>query len=180
MNGHDWSSSFKQDVETMLVRLTLSLSWCQLKPTNKSTKSEISWIVFFSELVCEGFLPKRTAMEVNFLQDRRMYCLQTCLSTFQPGNLTVWGSEGVKWSLKVEAERRNDRRGEYTVCRRVCKWAHFSARKFDRLGQWMVIQSRSGTTKWHQLSVSALQTEGQTDQVAWGVIDGNARVDRRS
>ena len=99
------------------------------------------------------------------------------MSTFQPGNLTVWGSEGVKWSFKVEAERRNDRRGEHTVCRRVCKWAHFSARKFDSLGQWMVIQSRCGTTKWHQLSVSALQTEGQTDQVqtdqvAWGVYRG--------
>ena len=28
-----------------------------------------------------------------------MYCLQACVCLFQPGNLTDWGSEGVKSSL---------------------------------------------------------------------------------
>ena len=34
-------------------------------------------------------------MKVDFLYDRKMYRLQAGACTFQPGNLTGWGSEGV-------------------------------------------------------------------------------------
>ena len=139
MNGHDWSSSFKQDVETMLVQLTLSLSWCQLKPTNKSTKPEILRNCFLFRISMWRIFTKTHSNESRFVTGQENILFA---DMFEHLSGRKFDSEGVKWSLKVEAERRNDRRIEYTVCRRVCKWARFSARKFDRLGQWMVIESR--------------------------------------
>ena len=37
-------------------------------------------------------------MKADFLYDRKI-CLQACTGTFQPGNVTGWGSEGVKFVL---------------------------------------------------------------------------------
>ena len=37
-------------------------------------------------------------MKADFLYDRKT-CLQACTGTFQPGNVTGWGSEGVKFVL---------------------------------------------------------------------------------
>ena len=44
----------------------------------------------------KGFSSKRTALTVDVLQDRTIYCLQARPCIFQPGHLTGWGSEGVK------------------------------------------------------------------------------------
>ena len=46
----------------------------------------------------KGFSSKRIALKVDVLEDRKIYCLQARPSGFQPGNFTVWGSEGVKFS----------------------------------------------------------------------------------
>ena len=35
-------------------------------------------------------------MKVGFLNDRKIDCFQAYVCTFQPRNLTVWGSEGVE------------------------------------------------------------------------------------
>jgi len=44
----------------------------------------------------EWFSPKHTVVKADFLYDLKIYCLQVCAGTFQPENLTGWGSEGVK------------------------------------------------------------------------------------
>jgi len=43
-------------------------------------------------------MKKRKALkvEVIHLLDWKIYCLQACPCIFQPGNVTGWGSEGVK------------------------------------------------------------------------------------
>ena len=46
----------------------------------------------------KGFSSKRRVMKADFLYDRKI-CLQACAGTFQPGNVTGWGSEGVKFVL---------------------------------------------------------------------------------
>ena len=43
-----------------------------------------------------GFASKGIALTVDVLQDRKIYCLQARPCIFQPGNVTGWGSEGVK------------------------------------------------------------------------------------
>ena len=47
---------------------------------------------------------------VDVLQDRKICCLQSRLSIFQPGNLTGWSSEGVNeiFKNKMEAHLTSD------------------------------------------------------------------------
>ena len=41
------------------------------------------------------FLSKWLALKEDVSQNQKIYCLQAHVSTFQPGNFTGWGSEGV-------------------------------------------------------------------------------------
>ena len=50
----------------------------------------------FSLWRVKGFSSKLTALKVDVIQARKMYCLQARPCIFQPGNFTGWGSEGVK------------------------------------------------------------------------------------
>ena len=44
----------------------------------------------------KGFLSERTLLNADLLYDHQIYRLQACVSTFQAGTYTGWGSEGVK------------------------------------------------------------------------------------
>ena len=44
----------------------------------------------------KGFSPKRSALKVEVLEDRKIFCWQARPCIFQPGHLTGWDSEGVK------------------------------------------------------------------------------------
>ena len=50
----------------------------------------------FSDRHVKRFLPKRIALKVDVLQDRKIYCLQARPCIFQSRNFTGWSSEGVK------------------------------------------------------------------------------------
>ena len=53
---------------------------------------------FFSALACERAFIKTHSnlLKVELLKDQKIYRLQACGCTSQPGNFTGWGSEGVK------------------------------------------------------------------------------------
>ena len=55
-----------------------------------------SLLVLVFALACAGIFIKKHIIENELLKDRKRYSLQACACTFQPGNLTGWGSEGVK------------------------------------------------------------------------------------
>ena len=78
--------------------LTPSLPWCHFKTTNKSAKFETikPFCLLLSHWYVKGSPPKRIALKVDLLQDKKIDWLQARLYTFQPGNFTGWGSEGVK------------------------------------------------------------------------------------
>ena len=80
------------------VTLTPSLPRCHLKTTSKSAKiwNPQPFRSSFSRWHVKGFSSKRTALKVDVLQDRKIYCSQARPCIFQPGNFTGWGSEGVK------------------------------------------------------------------------------------
>jgi len=83
-------------IHNQLSILTHSLSWCQLKMTNKSAKSQtLKFFVFFFALACESIFVKMHNNESRLLQDWKIHCLQVCQCIFQPRNFTGWGSEGV-------------------------------------------------------------------------------------
>ena len=50
----------------------------------------------FSNWRVKGFLSQLVALKVDFLKDRKIYCLQVRPYMFQPGYFTGLGSEGVK------------------------------------------------------------------------------------
>ena len=57
----------------------------------------------------KGLLSKCRVLKVDFLLHHQIYCLQVsvCVSTFQPGKFTGWGSEGLNtvlrsWSVQVD------------------------------------------------------------------------------
>ena len=68
-----------------------------MKTTSKSAKFKpVSlFLSSFSHCRVKGVSSKLTALKVDVLQDRKIYCLQARPSIFQPGNFTGWGSEGV-------------------------------------------------------------------------------------
>ena len=43
----------------------------------------------------KGFASKHTELKVDCYKTWKIYCLQSCVCTFQPGNFTGLGSEGV-------------------------------------------------------------------------------------
>ena len=55
---------------------------------------------FCFALTREGFSSKRMGLKVGVLQVTG-HRSQACVSTFQPGNFTGWGSEGVKSSTST-------------------------------------------------------------------------------
>ena len=57
------------------------------KPFKKKKKSH--WHV-------KKIFMKMIALKVDMLQDRKIDCLRARPCIFQPGNFTVWDSEGVK------------------------------------------------------------------------------------
>ena len=62
---------------------------------------------FFALLHVERFSSKHVALGVDVPHARKMYCLQMRPYIFQPGNVTGWGSEGVKTGfIKEEPNRR--------------------------------------------------------------------------
>ena len=54
----------------------------------------------------KGFSTKRTVMKVDsYNHDRKIDSVEACAGTFQPGNLTGWGSERVNpLSLPVKLD----------------------------------------------------------------------------
>ena len=57
----------------------------------------------FSPWRVKGFSSKRTALKLDVLQDRKIYCLQALPCVSQQGNFTGWGSEGVNLYPKHHA-----------------------------------------------------------------------------
>ena len=49
---------------------------------------------------------KMIALKVDMLQDRKIDCLRARPCIFQPGNFTVWDSEGVKRDPKHKTLKR--------------------------------------------------------------------------
>ena len=82
--------------------LTLSLPQCHLQMTNKNVKFEILKPFFILALASERIY---TILKVDFFDigPEKMYCLQACVCTYQPGIIifTGWGSEGVKETQSI-------------------------------------------------------------------------------
>ena len=55
----------------------------------------ISIYVFFLHWHVKVFSSKHAALKVDVLRDHKVYCLRAQLCSFQPGNFTGGGSEGV-------------------------------------------------------------------------------------
>ena len=57
---------------------------------------------FFSifALACKWIFMKRTELKLDLLYDRKIYRLRACACTFQPGNFTGWGSDGVNQTMQ--------------------------------------------------------------------------------
>ena len=53
------------------------------------------FVVVVVAVACRWIFIKRTVLKLDLLHDWKIYCSQACARTFQPGNLTGWGSEGV-------------------------------------------------------------------------------------
>ena len=88
--------------------LTLSLKWCHLKSTNKSARLEICSLIFFHFFyIFFSFLtlresPKRISVKTHSIESKfvirrtsNLLLAGMYVYTFQPGNFTGWGSEGV-------------------------------------------------------------------------------------
>ena len=67
-----------------------------------------SLLVFALALICERTLIETYALKADVLHDQKIYCLQERPCSFQPGNVTDWGTEG----LKKKKKRFGDRGGE--------------------------------------------------------------------
>ena len=68
---------------------------------NKNVKFETlkAFCFLFRTVLWKDF-HQNVHIESRLLKGRKIYCLQACLCIFHPGNLTGFGSEGVKKKKK--------------------------------------------------------------------------------
>ena len=69
----------------------------------------LSLFAFFLTPTCERISSKDTALKMDVLLDRKMYCLLVRACIFQPGNCTGCGSERVKLGEKRPIINRSPR-----------------------------------------------------------------------
>ena len=81
-----------------IALLTPSLPQSRLKKTAIKVWNWKSFILFCI-IVCERVFIKMVSIERRCVTNQKIYCLQAHVCTFQPGNFTGWGSEGVNVSL---------------------------------------------------------------------------------
>ena len=63
----------------------------------------LSFFVLFFTLACERSFITTHSIASRSVIGPKIYCLQVCPCIFQPGNITGWGSVGVKQSVTVQA-----------------------------------------------------------------------------
>ena len=86
--------------------LTLLLPQHHLKTTSRSARFEILKPFIFYALACERPCIKTHRTESRFVTGlENIAFVAMCAWTFQPGNLTGWGNEGVKTGNKCSGLR---------------------------------------------------------------------------
>ena len=98
--------SFSSDFLAVKGLMLLTVLSCHLTPspprrylktTNKGAKCQILKLFsFFSFQQLKKIFIKMHTIQSRLLWDWKLYCLQARPCIFLPGNITGWGSEGVK------------------------------------------------------------------------------------
>ena len=111
----------------LLSLLTLSLPRCHLKTTHNSEQFETRKPFWHWHV--KGSPSKRIALKINVIGLENML-----LCIIQPGNVTGWDSEGVKWPIYIQTSSSAVARSRFSSSTRPRSFftsvSYWSARRF--------------------------------------------------